>query len=916
MAPNKNNQQPIENLSDLVEALATRILWHDNRQSLCNERLDLFEREMPKHLVDELIRLNYEIAMCDITRIFQDIGQGYTELASRVVPGHNTYTLISKVMAKLMNYQTSNGTPPYPGSSRDDNEADSNRARTSHIANIEHTHSSDNASSAGQARQSLYRQYYSVQDVTVIDAQNNGLPDHRPNRFLPSSGRSSVASEMEENSGNKARKFLNINDGKIRQSPASKLFNINKDSTNGRSHSFQTFKGASHSLGQVNRRQTVSAIGPQIDQFQYMDDRSAGLDNVNLLPNINPRRGTLPNSNNFRTVEQQAQQLIEQQPQVQLASEPQQQFRQTPEQQQAHSSLRQPQQQAQHVIGQQLQQLLRQEPQVQSVAEPQQHGYRVTENQPYHALGRQIHSYPQMPIEPMVRYQSVQSNIRAAAVSNNNNVYSNLNDTGNLALSSPQPDLSASDVNQAYAEQLAELMIIQKDCTGKAAELRRRYLEAMEKVGAKPIHEDPIILVNSGCDSSKEKAIIPLKSSARKSFLKHVPRSKTTKSNVDDDCVAQQSSTDVSRDSSCNFSEEDRPTTPLSKQQVIMVSQPTIRTIYSKHDDIVDWFADFEKIANAQRWNRSTMAAQAPLSFKEHAESVWKRLSKTSRNDYELMKSHMLKSLKCGGEDTLMSEYNNLSQLKGETPAQLADRLLRLVERSVRLKKHESEKKIACTFVKALRIEVGQTLINTKFKNLDEALKQSERTEEYLCRKQKEEQHYFSVNAIAQNRNNYQDQFQNSRSGYGNTSNYQYQNRQQPNYGFNGSSPSRLTNDNERIFCNGFKENKENVENKQYSLGQREQTFKIHQRSRSPNMNILRTRYKCLNCQSEDHLVRQCPQVNWSSLRDVVCGYCFRTGHNDKLCVELSNRKAREAASKEKTSNTETAGSDRQSPSH
>ena len=764
--------------------------------------------------------------------------------------------------------------------------------------------------------------------MTVIDAQNNGLPDHRPNRFLPSSGRSSVASEMEENSGNKARKFLNINDGKIRQSPASKLFNINKDSTNGRSHSFQTFKGASHSLGQVNRRQTVSAIGPQIDQFQYMDDRSAGLDNVNLLPNINPRRGTLPNSNNFRTVEQQAQQLIEQQPQVQLASEPQQQFRQTPEQQQAQPLLRQQQQQAQQVIvheqatqqlrerQQHAQQLVEQQPQVQLASEPQQHGYRVTENQPYHALGRQIDSYPQMPIEPMVRYQSVQSNIRAAAVSNNNNVYSNLNDTGNLALSSPQPDLSASDVNQAYAEQLAELMIIQKDCTGKAAELRRRYLEAMEKVGAKPIHEDPIILVNSGCDSSKEKAIIPLKSSARKSFLKHVPRSKTTKSNVDDDCVAQQSSTDVSRDSSCNFSEEDRPTTPLSKQQVIMVSQPTIRTIYSKHDDIVDWFADFEKIANAQRWNRSTMAAQAPLSFKEHAESVWKRLSKTSRNDYELMKSHMLKSLKCGGEDTLMSEYNNLSQLKGETPAQLADRLLRLVERSVRLKKHESEKKIACTFVKALRIEVGQTLINTKFKNLDEALKQSERTEEYLCRKQKEEQHYFSVNAIAQNRNNYQDQFQNSRSGYGNTSNYQYQNRQQPNYRFNGGSPSRLTNDNERIFCNGFKENKENVENKQYSLGQREQTFKIHQRSRSPNMNILRTRYKCLNCQSEDHLVRQCPQVNWSSLRDVVCGYCFRTGHNDKLCVELSNRKAREAASKEKTSNTETAGSDRQSPSH
>jgi len=313
-------------------------------------------------------------------------------------------------------------------------------------------------------------------------------------------------------------------------------------------------------------------------------------------------------------------------------------------------------------------------------------------------------------------------------------------------------EMSISDINQAYTQQMAHLMNVQSDMSAKVAELRRRYEEVMTRAGVVPAPEPVLLMEPQSTHSSI------LKSDTREPVAKKtvsIQRNSRSKAKKSKEVV---SSTEVSSESDVSDTDTETGDSELSsdgyvtdigvRQQMVMVQQPAIKVIKAKEDDIVDWFDEFEKVASAQGWDRKTMVKQAPLYFKGQAESVWKRMGAADKRNYKVLKEYMLKKLKMTGDAATINDYNSLAQLPGESPAELAERLERLVNRSRKLRQSESESSRARTFVKALRLEIGSQLVNERFKNIEAALKKAERIDSFLDKKSQEEVHHFAVNAL------------------------------------------------------------------------------------------------------------------------------------------------------------------------
>ena len=363
------------------------------------------------------------------------------------------------------------------------------------------------------------------------------------------------------------------------------------------------------------------------------------------------------------------------------------------------------------------------------------------------------------------------------------------------------------------------------------------------------------------------------------------------------------SSTDMSEDSqvegesSCDDEDGDDSsdgyvTDRCERQQVVMVQQPAIKIIRSREDDVVDWFDEFEKVAAAQGWNRRTMVKQAPLYFQGQAESAWKRMAASDRSDYKALKDHMLRKLKASGEATMVNEYNSLAQAVGESPAELAERLQRLVDRCRKLKLSESETSQARTFVKALRVEIGAQLVNENFKTLERALKKAERIDRFLEKKMKEDTHSFNVSAVHER-------------------DYQY-----------GASEQRVPQHQGRQHSQKFFPPEMNLlaANNQYAYEHRQETDGRRRREGqygSYAQDGAQSQRNCFRCGDTSHWVKDCPQPDPRKSREAFCGFCFVRGHVEQQCKVLARRKERGLSSNNQASVQETQGPGGQSsPTH
>jgi len=134
---------------------------------------------------------------------------------------------------------------------------------------------------------------------------------------------------------------------------------------------------------------------------------------------------------------------------------------------------------------------------------------------------------------------------------------------------------------------------------------------------------------------------------------------------------------------------------------------------------------------------------------------------------------------------------------------------------------------------------VGVALIGIEFKSIDEALNQAEKLDSLHKKKSREEYRtHFSVNGVS------------------------------------WTQDARIPNNHMA-----------HAANNQYAYGQRQQTDNQRQQQRAQSPRQRRQGYRCLQCNSANHLMRNCPQVDWTALQSVQCGTCGQLGHSSKLCL-------------------------------
>jgi len=193
------------------------------------------------------------------------------------------------------------------------------------------------------------------------------------------------------------------------------------------------------------------------------------------------------------------------------------------------------------------------------------------------------------------------------------------------------------------------------------------------------------------------------------------------------------STTDFEYEEVDNGSEEseDELFKPSARSKIVCLSQPTFKQLYYKTDDVFEWFVDFEKQAAASGWDRPTMARQAPTHFHGVANDVYNMLTNTDKKNYTAVKRHMLKKMRVPGEssDNIVAYYT-AKQMGGESPTELANRIMKLVEKTPQLRMSQSAEDIAKQFVKASRPDIRQSIANlAKFPSIQEAVKCAERAD-------------------------------------------------------------------------------------------------------------------------------------------------------------------------------------------
>ena len=125
--------------------------------------------------------------------------------------------------------------------------------------------------------------------------------------------------------------------------------------------------------------------------------------------------------------------------------------------------------------------------------------------------------------------------------------------------------------------------------------------------------------------------------------------------------------------------------------------------------------------------------------------------------------------------------------------------------------------------------------------------------------------------------NSYSGSKQNSHQNpFNNSSQYSYQNnRQYNNNNRQNSYVQRQDSSNQRN--NG---SQRNFNENRGSYGRR-----------SPGQPDSYRKLACIKCKSTEHLIRNCPRVDWQSIKDEKCVFCQNIGHTEDLCIESYWRK-------------------------
>jgi len=115
----------------------------------------------------------------------------------------------------------------------------------------------------------------------------------------------------------------------------------------------------------------------------------------------------------------------------------------------------------------------------------------------------------------------------------------------------------------------------------------------------------------------------------------------------------------------------------------------------------------------------------------ESEDELFKPLTNTDKKNYTAVKRHMLKKMRVPGEssDNIVAYYT-AKQMGGESPTELANRIMKLVEKTPQLRMSQSAEDIAKQFVKASRPDIRQSIANlAKFPSIQEAVKCAERAD-------------------------------------------------------------------------------------------------------------------------------------------------------------------------------------------
>ena len=744
----------VTSIEELIEALAVRIMWLDQRRDLSDETLDKFKSRLPDSILSMLSVFDdqdYCISMDGFMRIFRDADDS-TKGLNELTLGVRTYALIDKLKNQQLNVQRYGVIGMHE------------RARSANLNNVSGgINAVDRASSSNTfgannvlGVNNMIGAQFTEPERVDLGSNNNiraisntfGRPASTLNQFyglqIPesrshNSSRSSSISELSNyrNDSTRAAKLLNVNDGCIRASPAAAMFDLRRTSNNNNieNNSFANagafvrppLRSLIHTNFQTTTPRPPAWLGNGTTTSASDNHaNSSGIQRIitpiilqqqtvqcpvklkpNNINNIgNQPQGAQTNDNNVIFNHPVNKQLDQHNLQLEnCCNQPQ---RTQAKYNRANSEINT------HLMGTPVQILT---------------SIKNVESKPYK--------------REQIRDALNQSDIHLvsqpnfAFVDQHQNLVDRKSLTSQAQFSPIQDEISKIDLDQAYAQQMVEIARMKYEWTSKQAELRRRYVTAVNSIGAIPIEDEEECVINNPPISVLRKPDTKSKQGKYQEQLSATKTKPIKKSRFNNN-VHTCSTTDFSDDDFYSLSDaEDVSLTegayvPRSSnnQQIIFSQNPTFKQMHSKRDDIVDWFKSFEKVAQAQCWNSAMMAAQAPINFKDEAEDIWDRLSTEGKLDYNIMKAHMIKRMKPPGSDGMnLNDYYSLTQGVGETPAQLASRLKKLVERSSRLRASESDSSMARQYIRALNVEISASLVNTPFKKVDEALKAAERVD-------------------------------------------------------------------------------------------------------------------------------------------------------------------------------------------
>ena len=168
-----------------------------------------------------------------------------------------------------------------------------------------------------------------------------------------------------------------------------------------------------------------------------------------------------------------------------------------------------------------------------------------------------------------------------------------------------------------------------------------------------------------------------------------------------------------------------------------------VDNLTGNEEDINEWIESFERISNASGWTKEIRSIKLPTYLKETALMVWQSLSSTDKNDYDKIKSSILKELTV--PELEEETFHSKQQKESETVIEYYFTLAKLATKAYPDLKHEDREKIILKkFINSVLPKIKKILLVADPKT-SEAVKQMARRAEACL---KEEENSKQINAV------------------------------------------------------------------------------------------------------------------------------------------------------------------------